>query len=180
MLQTSASFRNQSARAGALAALLLITGGRLYGQAAPGALPPGDGKDLLAVACTQCHGLKPIVILRDGPAGWKASVQEMILRGAQLRPKEADTVIQYLVKNFGPVSSAISGAPKASSLPAGDGKELVEARCSACHGLEKITAEKRSKDEWANTVKNMVDRGLAATPEEIQTMTSYLSAQFGK
>ena len=39
---------------------------------------------------------------RDGPVGWKRHVYNMVLRGAQLTPREADTVIQYLVTHFGP------------------------------------------------------------------------------
>lgn len=166
--------------AGWLAAFLLVASGQLHAQASPSPLPAGDGKQLVAVACTQCHGLRPIVMLRDGPAGWKGFVQDMVLRGAQLTPEEADTVIQYLSKSFGPVSAPAKAGAQPTSLPAGSGKELVESRCTLCHGLEKITGEKRSKEEWSGTVKNMVERGLSATPEEIQTMTSYLSAQFGK
>ena len=169
--------------AGLLAGFLLAAGGQLFGQSQASALPDGDGKQLLAVACTQCHGLRPIVMMRDGAVGWKTMVQDMVLRGAQLLPPEADTVIQYLSKNFGPNSAppkAGAQPEKPASLPAGPGKELVESRCTLCHGLEKVTGEKRSKEEWENTVKNMVERGMSATPEEIKTMTSYFTSQFGK
>lgn len=163
-----------------LAGLLLCAGGQLHGQAAaPSALPPGDGKDLVAVACTQCHVLRPILILRDGSAGWKRAVQEMILRGAQLQPQEADTVIQYLAKNFGPGSSPMQSGITVS-LPAGAGKELVESRCTLCHDLGRVATSKRSKVEWEGTVKDMVERGPAASPEQMQSIISYLTAQFGK
>lgn len=169
------------------AVAVLLGSSHLRAQGAS-ALPSEDGKDLLAVACTQCHNLKPILMLRDGAAGWKATVNDMILRGAQLSPAEADIVIKYLIKNFGPKSGPGSArdttqlAPpgRTSPLPAGAGKELVESRCTVCHDLEKITGEKRSRQEWESTVKNMIDRGPAATPEEIKTITSYLTAQFGK
>jgi cytochrome c5 len=49
-------------------------------------LPQGEGRDLVAVACTQCHALTPIVSPRNGPAGWRHFVYSMVLRGAQLRP----------------------------------------------------------------------------------------------
>jgi len=168
-----------------LAGLLLATSMQLLAQAPANALPAGDGKELLAVACTQCHGLRPIVMLRDGPAGWKATVSDMILRGAQLSPPETDTVIQYLSKSFGPGSAGVKTAAQPEkaavvSLPDGAGKDVVEARCTLCHGLERIAGEKRSNQEWTDTVKNMVDRGLSASPEEIQAMTAYLTSQFGK
>ena len=34
-------------------------------------LPPGDGRDLVAVACSQCHYLGTIAKIRDGAAGWR-------------------------------------------------------------------------------------------------------------
>src|SRR5690348_7055447 len=54
----------------------------MYAQSPANALPAGNGKDLVAVACTQCHGLKLIMSLRDGPVGWRRFVDDMILRRA--------------------------------------------------------------------------------------------------
>lgn len=156
----------------------------LFAQAQPAAnaLPAGSGKDIVAVACTQCHGLKLILALRDGPLGWKHFVDDMILRGAQLNPQEADTVAQYLAKNFGPGTSAMRSGLKSEPLPAGDGQKLVESHCALCHDLGRVTTITRSKNEWNNTVSNMMARAgtNVATQDEIQTMTSYLAANFGK
>jgi len=173
------------ARLSGLAALLLCVHAPLFAQAPLNNLPPGDGRTLLAAACAQCHGLKTITSIRDGSAGWKNYVQEMILRGAQLTPAETDTLVQYLTKNFGPGSPA---APPAAaqektvvvSLPSGPGKELVETRCTACHDLGRIATTKRTKDDWELIVNNMVARGATATPDEVRTILSYLVAQFGR
>jgi mono/diheme cytochrome c family protein len=144
---------------------------------AQGQLPQGEGRDIVAVACTQCHALAPILAGREGPAGWKRHVYNMVLRGAQLTPSEADTVIRYLAANFGP-GNAPPGKV-AVTLPAGAGKELVEARCAACHDLERIAIVKRPRQHWPAIVANMVARGAAATPEEAHTIANYLAAQFG-
>jgi mono/diheme cytochrome c family protein len=145
---------------------------------AQNALPPGEGGDILAVACSQCHALNVIISMREGPAGWRRHVTNMVMRGAQLTSGEADTVIQYLVVNFGP-----GGGPAAKAtpvaLPDGAGKELVEARCTACHDLERVATVKRQRQEWPALVANMVGRGATATPEEAQAIASYLAAQFG-
>lgn len=179
-----------------LAGLLLCLSSFLHAQSDPDALPEGDGKALVAVACTQCHGLAPIQMLRDGREGWKEMVHEMVLRGAQLGPDEADTVIQYLARNFGPGMSpmqtgplppetALGGGSGAESgdtvsLPPGDGKDMVEARCRICHDLGRVVTARRTRAEWEQITKNMMGRGPTATPEQIQTMVSYLTAQFGK
>ena len=173
--------------------ILILTPGFLFGQAAP-QLPPGDGRDLVATACTQCHALRPIVLKRDGVGGWRATVEEMVIRGAQLLPEEAETVVRYLAANFGPglnpmqtgtlpPGSAVSspGAPASGvSLPAGPGKEAVEARCALCHDLGRVVGSRRTREEWERITRNMIERGPQAPPDQVQAIVSYLAAQFGK
>jgi len=176
-----------------LAGFLLLGSELLQGQA-PAPLPPGDGRDLVATACTQCHALRPIQMKRDGLGGWRETVQEMVIRGAQLLPEEAETVIRYLAGNFGPginpmqtgdlppgaAVSPSSGAAKDISLPEGPGKEVVQARCTICHDLGRVVTARRTRDEWERLTRNMIARGPEASPEQVQAMISYLTAQFGK
>jgi hypothetical protein len=120
--------------------------------------------------------------LRDGPVGWKILVDDMILRGAQLGPQEAVTAIQYLSKNFGPAAGLMQvGKGETQSLPGGPGRELIQTHCALCHDLSRVTGSKRSKQEWSYTVTGMMSKvsGMA-TPKEIEIMSSYLAAQFGK
>lgn len=179
-----ARLRTELVRWGAMAVLASSVMGPMHAQAQSPAnnLPAGDGKEIVAVACAQCHGLKLIVALRDGPVGWKHFVDDMVLRGAQLTPQEADTVTQYLSKNFGPGTSPMASGLKSEPLPAGDGEKLVESHCALCHDLGRITTIGRSKDEWNYTVGNMMARAgtNAATQQEILTMASYLASNFGK
>ena len=157
-----------------VAALVLASAPASAQPASP--LPPGDGRDIVASACTQCHPLTVILAMRDGPVGWKRHVYNMVLRGAQLTPREADTVIAYLVANLGPGAPAAPPAP----LPGGPGRELVESRCTVCHSLERVTIVKRSKHQWQAIVANMYERWGVAAPEEAQAITAYLDAQFGR
>jgi mono/diheme cytochrome c family protein len=166
---------------GGFAALSLAAAAPLHAQTAP-ALPPGEGRDLVAVACTQCHGLNTIVQIRDGAAGWRQFVNYMIMKGAQVSDREVDTVVQYLTANFGPNSPLAAGATPAAlaPLPSGPGKELVEARCVTCHDLLRIVASRRPKSDWDGIVANMINRGATATPDERQTIVSYLATQLGE
>ena len=143
---------------------------------AQGALPAGEGRDLMATACSQCHPLNVIRSMREGAEGWKRHVYNMVTRGAQLNAREAEMVVAYLAANFGPTTPALSATPVA--LPGGPGKELVEARCTACHDLERVTVIKRQKTGWPALVANMVSRGAVATPDEAQAITSYLTINF--
>lgn len=180
-------WRERFVRVSLLAAFITTGQGLLVQaqQANAPALPPGRGSDLISVVCTQCHSLAPILLLRDGAQGWRNFVQEMVMRGAQLTPEEAETVIQYLAENFGPgknlpATGSGTGAETKVSLPPGAGKELVEGRCTACHDLGRVVATKRTRADWESVMKSMVDRGAQATPQEAQAIASYLSSQFGK
>src|ERR1700722_9898364 len=164
-----------------LAALSLAFATPLRAQPAP-TLPPGEGRDVVVNVCTGCHTLNTIVQIRDGSAGWRQFVNYMIMKGAQVSQHDSDTIVQYLTTNFGPSSPPAAGAPPpvVVSLPAGAGKDLVEARCVTCHDLLRIVASRRQKSDWDAIVANMVNRGAAASPDERQAIASYLATQFGE
>jgi cytochrome c5 len=140
-------------------------------------LPPGDGRDLVSVACSQCHYLGTIAKIRDGAPGWRLYVSNMVLRGAQLTPAEIDTVVNYLALNLGPGINLPPAKPVA--LPEGSGRKLVETRCGLCHDLERVATVKRGKAAWPDIVANMVARGATATLEEAKAISDYLAVNFG-
>ncbi len=72
----------------------------------------------------------------------------------------------------------LAGA-EAQDLPDGKGKDLVEDRCSTCHGLDLLFAEHDSKQQWSQIVNDMVSRGATGTSEELATIIDYLAANFG-
>ena len=142
------------------------------------ALPQGDGRDIVAVACTQCHTLAPLLALRDGPIGWKRHVYNMVIRGAQLPPQDVDTVLSYLNSNFGPGQNLPPAKPV--SLPDGPAKQLVETRCTLCHDLERVTLAKRSKAAWPGIVDNMFERFGLNEPNEARDIAAYLAANYSE
>ena len=141
-------------------------------------LPPGDGREIMTAVCTQCHALTVIVSMRDGPEGWRRHVYHMILRGAPLTPRDADTLLDYLNANFGPGQRLPPAKPIA--LPDGPGKDLVETRCTLCHDLERVTATKRTTSDWNGTVANMFARFGVASPDDERAIVAYLTAHFGR
>ena len=70
-------------------------------------------------------------------------------------------------------------AARAQDLPGGKGKDLVEDRCSSCHGLDLLLAEHDSKAQWSQIVNEMVSRGATGSAEELATIVDYLAANFG-
>ena len=159
----------------ATAALVLSVTAGLAQQ--PGALPPGQGRDIVAVACTQCHAPDAFAHLRQGAEAWRHQVYDMILRGAQIQPADIEPAVGYLAANFGPGINLPPSRPVA--LPDGTGKDLVEARCSICHGLDRIAMSKRSPAEWTKILHRMTFLGATASADETRTITAYLGDKFG-
>ena len=129
-------------------ALALTPAGLAQEGRAPGGnpLPAGPGRDIVAVACSQCHGLNAFTWLRQGDQAWRHQVYDMILRGSQIGPGEIDAVVAYLTTNFGPGVNVPPSTPV--NLPAGAGKEVVEGGCGICHGLDRAVGTARSPGEW--------------------------------
>jgi cytochrome c5 len=66
----------------------------------------------------------------------------------------------------------------ADDLPEGKGKELVEKQCTACHGIEHVTAHRDTKDGWDNVIAYMVSRGMPAKDADVTVMVEYLAKAF--
>ena len=65
-------------------------------------------------------------------------------------------------------SIALSQAqpPQTQGLPEGEGKDLTERACSACHEITLVTAERHSEQQWKALVDDMVRRGAEASDSE--------------
>ncbi|WP_416908538.1 MAG: hypothetical protein ACMVO5_02665 [Polymorphobacter sp.] len=70
---------------------------------------------------------------------------------------------------------AAAAAAQTLSLPEAPGKQQVEAHCTRCHGVEVITAQPRSPDEWMEVVSIMVGNGVKLTDQEYDEVVTYLS-----
>jgi hypothetical protein len=58
-----------------------------------------DGETLLQERCMACHDLNVVDSASYDRAGWEASVDRMIARGAQLSEEERAVLIDYLVSH---------------------------------------------------------------------------------
>jgi len=167
---------------GALAALLAFASAPARAQLGgpPPNLPDGEGKDIVAVACSQCHTMAVTLTMRAAKDGWRHQVYDMVLRGAQLTVPEAETVVTYLATYFGPGAPLPGRTQEPVALPSGPGKELVEANCGMCHDLGRMTGVKRARSEWEGIVARMVHLGSPADAEDAKKIVAYLDAQFGR
>jgi cytochrome c5 len=66
-------------------------------EAAPAVL---EGKALVEERCTQCHDLGRVERAKKTEEEWKANVERMVGKGAQLNEAEQELVIQYLAETY--------------------------------------------------------------------------------
>lgn len=67
----------------------------------------------------------------------------------------------------------------AQEFPPGPNSELVQQVCTQCHVTELVTMQRRSSQQWADTVKVMVNLGLIISEADFDSIVAYLAEHFG-
>ncbi len=78
--------------------------------------------------------------------------------------------------------SSLLAAPLAAgaqTLKPGPGADLVQGSCGNCHGIDQVTSQQKDEAGWRTTVNNMVNNGAALSDHDIDTVVSYLAANYG-
>jgi mono/diheme cytochrome c family protein len=70
------------------------------------------------------------------------------------------------------------GEGPAPESPTAGGEELLQARCTKCHGLEKVQAQSLTLDEWEHEVAHMRELGAQLTDAEAQVLVEYLAETY--
>lgn len=70
-------------------------------------------------------------------------------------------------------------AMPASELPAGDGANVLKARCLSCHGADLITSQRLTEAGWSRELDKMVRWGASVSDAERTSVVPYLARHFG-
>jgi hypothetical protein len=62
--------------------------------------PEGAGRDVVFIACTQCHGLDRLTRVSLNAREWENALYDMMARGAVVDIKDLESVRNYLVNNL--------------------------------------------------------------------------------
>lgn len=76
-------------------------------------------------------------------------------------------------------TAAALAAGQGAQLPEGDGKAIVNAACTSCHGVDLITAKSASREDWTGTVDRMKTYGVTLDARQTTTVIDYLAKSFG-
>jgi cytochrome c5 len=78
---------------------------------------------------------------------------------------------------------ASSQSPGSSEdLPDGEGKKILESRCTSCHELTEVTKFRGyyNRAQWRDIVVTMVEYGADLKKPEIETLADYLAQHLGR
>ena len=113
--------------------------------------------------------------LDDGAGGGPNIVQASPNPAAQTSP--APPAFAWTIPANDPRREAILRR-QAALLPPGPGRDLTIRACATCHGLDVVTNQHLSPQEWTNVVQTMSAKGAVATPAELNTIQTYLAKAF--
>ncbi|MEA2415805.1 MAG: cytochrome c oxidase cbb3-type subunit [Thermoanaerobaculia bacterium] len=68
---------------------------------------------------------------------------------------------------------------KFHSLPAGTGRQLVEASCLPCHSPDILVQQRLTEKQWTATVDKMIRWGAVLKETDKPATIAYLSKNFG-
>jgi cytochrome c5 len=75
-----------------------------------------------------------------------------------------------------PAGPGIAG-DEAGVLP---GEKLVNARCTVCHTLDRVTKRKETREGWEKIVDQMIKNGAILDEGERDFVVDYLTGTYGK
>jgi competence protein ComEA len=70
------------------------------------------------------------------------------------------------------------GAKQEAAAQTLDGQALVEARCSVCHSLARVTLASKTRQGWQATVERMVGYGARLNKAEQKAVIDYLAKTY--
>lgn len=78
------------------------------------------------------------------------------------------------------VAALLAGGASAAlaELPPGAGREIVQAKCNACHVFEQRVGSGYDAQGWNTVLRMMTNHGVPLTPQELATVTPYLAQNY--
>ena len=111
------------------------------------------------------------------PKSWTlgAGLALSIVTGAGCAPRSTPAAV-------GAATQAPSRTADVERLPAGRGKEILQASCTTCHDLGEVTKFKGYYDraQWRDIVVTMVEYGAVLEKNDVEVLSDYLVQHLGR
>ncbi|HEY7297574.1 MAG TPA: carboxypeptidase regulatory-like domain-containing protein [Xanthobacteraceae bacterium] len=137
-------------------------------------LPPGD-YTVQGIGDGFQSKLTPVTLTSGKPATADVSLTD----------KQGNVVLNGWVRRPGRVAGNELDAELAPpTLPEGDGKAIVESKCSQCHFLHRLTQMRWTRNNWEKKIAWMRERihdrpgAVDLTDQEVKTVVDYLAKNF--
>ena len=123
------------------------------------------GEQIQNSSCLGCHDLRPIQTQALDKDGWTKMVASMVDKGAEVKPDELGPLVDFLVKNHGP-------------LPDGAGKTILLNTCTLCHDLGRVRRQGGTRDDWNDILGAMLNEGAMLSEQDYPVLLAYLARNF--
>ncbi len=84
------------------------------------------------------------------------------------------------------ISGLVAGCGEGEVTPQPDvqgptlsGMTLLNDRCTQCHTLARVRSASKTREEWSETVANMIERGAELDQQEEEVLVDYLAETYG-
>jgi cytochrome c5 len=123
------------------------------------------GEQIQNTSCLGCHDLRPIQTQALDKDGWTKVIASMVDKGAEVKPDETGPLVDFLVKNHGP-------------LPDGAGKTILLNTCTVCHDLGRVRRQGGTREDWNDILGAMLNEGAMLSEQDYPVLLAYLARNF--
>ncbi|MCI5137566.1 MAG: hypothetical protein D3922_03935 [Candidatus Electrothrix sp. AR1] len=112
------------------------------------------GQKLVAQKCGKCHTLERVFKALKSDQDWTETVNRMIsFDTPNISKSQGKQILNYLINQQQRREKLVAKAPGAQGKI---GRNMVERKCSFCHGLDRIYMAEKTTEEWVQTVEKMI------------------------
>jgi len=123
------------------------------------------GEQIQNSSCLGCHDLRPIQTQALDRDGWTKVVASMVDKGAEVKPDEVTPLVEFLVKNHGPLAE-------------GAGKTILLNTCTVCHDLGRVRRQGGTREDWNDILGAMLNEGAMLSEQDYPVLLAYLARNF--
>ncbi len=80
---------------------------------------------------------------------------------------------------YGVIAAVLTLVPTAAMAQPAGAREALQKVCGACHAVETVTSQRRTRAQWQESINSMVARGAKGTDAELALILDYLATQYG-